>query len=117
MIQENDTMKPETVAEALDTMAQVPPGMEDLTEAERLGLVVGAAYGQALAERDQARAIAVHLEQENAHLRDLLAYAVQEWPDTTWAADSHAKDTLVQAIQNAGALESPETPETSRSAQ
>lgn len=115
LAQEVPTVKPETMAEALDTMAQVPPGMEDLTEAERLGLVVGAAYGNALAERDKARAIAVHLEQENAHLVALLEYAVREWPVTSWAGDSHAQDYLVQAIERVKAVGSPETPDTSRS--
>lgn len=84
-----------------------------LNEAERLGLVVGAAYGTALAERDQARALAVRLEQDLGYALEALEKAAAAWPETSWASDSQNKDRLVQAIQNLKALESPETPESS----
>ena len=75
--------------------------------------MVGAAYGTALAERDQARAMAARLEQDLAYALEALEKAAAVWPETSWAADSQNKDRLVQAIQNLKALESPETPESS----
>lgn len=94
-------------------MTQQPLTQDDvdnLNDAERMGLMVAAAYGTALAERDQAR--------------DLLADAlvlvddlIREWPETTWAADNYRVETmkdrrknLVQAIQDAQAVDSEATP-------
>lgn len=96
---------------ALQDAAQSLPDLEGLNEAERLGLIVGATLGNALYERDQARRIAVTLEQENAALRKVLDETLAAWPTTTWAQDAALKDRAVQAYQSIGALESPETPD------
>lgn len=88
--------------------------LDSLNEAERLGLVVGAAYGQALAERDEARAQAVDLGQRLEKAMTLLRYAVAEWPETTWASDSFRKDHLIQgtkALEDVDSEESPTTEE------
>lgn len=85
---------------------------DDLGPAERLGLAVGAAYGAALADRDQARDMAVALEGQLAEAIRLLDLAVHHWPETTWAADSKALEDLVQGIENLKAVESPENPQT-----
>lgn len=84
--------------------------VDALTEPERLGLMVAAAYGTALAERDQARDL---LADALVLVDDLLA----AWPESTWAADSFRKASLedrranlVQAIEAAQAVDSDETP-------
>lgn len=89
----------------------LPPELAHLNEAERLGLVVGAAYGQALAERDQARNIAATLEQQLAKALETIRYALKNWPETTWATDSLVQENVKAWLE---ALESPETPETSK---
>ena len=83
---------------------------EALTEPERLGILVAGAYGAALAERDQARNL---LADAIVLVDDLL----EAFPETTWAADSFRKSaledrraSLVQAIQDAQAVDSDETP-------
>lgn len=87
----------------------LPPG---LSEAERLGLIVGAAYGGALADRDKARDLCVRLEQEAAeaarHIRALCEVVRRS---STWAHDTAVADSAERFLN---ALESPETPETPR---
>jgi hypothetical protein len=72
----------------------------ELTQAEQLGLLVGAAYGQALAERDQA----VRL------LRDLLAGS----PVGSFAHVNIVREEAeawLEEYDKAQAVGSPETPE------
>lgn len=77
----------------------IPPSLaqddlEHLNEAERLGLIVGAAYGQALAERDVARAQAAHLGARLNDARDLLRKARPLLEDSTWATDSSVAGSI-----------------------
>ena len=88
--------------------AEVMETLEGLNEPERLGIVVAQAYGNALYERDQARAIAVALEQDLAKALRALRYAVEKWPETTWAQDTLVQENLKHVLD---ALESPETPD------
>jgi hypothetical protein len=97
----------EQAAEVLGTT------LEGLTEPERLGVVVAQAYGNALYERDQARDMAMALEQENAALRKVLDETLAAWPTTTWAQDAALKERAEQAYAAIGAVGSPETPDTS----
>lgn len=66
--------------------------LEDLTEAERLGLIVGAAYGRALADRDMARA---ELQECLGHLEAL----VKAMPVGSFAHTNVARDAAVEFIQ------------------
>lgn len=83
---------------------------EEFTEAEQLGLLVGAAYGAALHERDEARAEVVRLGQALERALDIMANAVKAWPETTWAQDSAALERLVQGIESLTPVDSPTTP-------
>lgn len=82
-------------------MRHEPTAEDDLNPAEQLGVLVGAAYGTALAERDVARRIAVALEQDlaqaEAHLAQLVAIVVNA--GTTWAHDAAALEAA-QAFLN-----------------
>lgn len=74
--------------------------VEGLTAPEQLGMVVAAAYGTALAERDQAVA-------ELRHLLDV-------FPQTGWAAEMVAYDKArawLEEYDQCQAVGSPETPE------
>lgn len=92
--------------------------MDHLTEAERLALIVGAAYGNALAERDQARA---QVEELHAELKSL-AHATSEVlghvpglgpGEQTWAQDADLVEALRERLEDAyKALESVQAPET-----
>lgn len=80
--------------------------LEGMNEAERLALVVGAAYGRALSERDQARA---DLADALRHLRTL----VDEFPATSWAHANVAVEEareFIQAIQAPAPVDSSQTP-------
>lgn len=66
----------------------------DFSDAERLGLAVVATLTEAQREAEQARAIAVRLEQELAEAVAICRDALGAWPETTWAADSMRKATL-----------------------
>lgn len=83
--------------------------VDDLTEAERLGLIVAAAYGTALAERDAARTIAVTLEQELAETRRHLSavIAVLWTRGTTWAGDTRVLTEATEFLN--AAVDSPLT--------
>lgn len=75
----------------LDQAAEPEP---DFSDAERLGLAVVATLTEAQREAEQARAIAVRLEQELAEAVAICRDALGAWPETTWAADSMRKATL-----------------------
>lgn len=62
---------------------------QSFTEAEELGLVVMGTLNRVTAERDAARDIAVYLEQDLAAAVAHLKKLVEEWPETSWALDSH----------------------------
>ena len=68
--------------------------LEHLGDAERLGLIVGAAYGRALAERDEARAQVAHLGARLNDARDLLRTARPLLEDSTWATDSSVASSI-----------------------
>jgi hypothetical protein len=51
----------------------LPDGEDDLTDSEALGLAVAIEHGQAIQARDDAREIAVRLEQDAAEARRHLA--------------------------------------------
>lgn len=84
----------------VDAPTDTPPNpYEGLNEAERLGLLVGATYGEALAERDQAI----------QHLRTLVA----AMPATSWAATNAAEEAArawLSEYDDAKDVRSPETP-------
>lgn len=89
--------------------------LDDMTEAERLALVVGAAYGNALAERDQARAQVESL----AFALTTLAHATSTvlgldfMGQVTFAHDALAVEAQREALESAyQALESVQAPET-----
>lgn len=81
-----------------DAQPEEPPVF---TEAEELGLVVAGTLNRLTVERDRARAVAVRLEQDLDHIRELLESALAGWPETTWAADSHRKAILEDALTTA----------------
>lgn len=66
--------------------------LDDLTEAERLGLIVGAAYGRALADRDMARA-------ELQEALDHLEAVIKAMPAGSFAHTNAARDAAVEFIQ------------------
>lgn len=80
------------------------------TEAERLGLLVGAAYGEALAERDDARALAETIGARYAealtHLEAVLATSPAV---ATFAGDddtlTSAREFLARAVESSGTPE------------
>lgn len=87
--------------------------LDEMNEAERLALIVGAAYGKALAERDKARAIAVRLEQELAQVC-AAAHAVlglDVLDVLTWAHDEAKVDHLRTTLQAVESVQAPETQE------
>lgn len=105
---------------ATEVAVTVPTGLtegdlEGMGDAERLGLIVGASYGAALADRDQARSQVAILGDALTTL-DLAARAVlalDSVKSLTWAQDERTVDTLRQAVEDAGkALESVQAPET-----
>jgi hypothetical protein len=80
--------------------------LNGLNEAERLALMVGAAYGRALADRDQARD---HLEKAVETLEAL----AEAFPETSWAHSNAALDTareFIQAYRAAEPVDSGQTP-------
>lgn len=71
---------------------------EEFTEAQSLGLVVASAMTQAHRERDQARELAVRLEQDLARALEALDATVAAWPETSWAQDSLAKEKAQEVL-------------------
>lgn len=63
-----------------------------LTEAESMGVIVAAAMAAALNERDQARELAVRLEQELAESERHLKAMVEIVGTSTWAADTRTRE-------------------------
>lgn len=74
--------------------------VDGMNEAERLALVVGAAYGNALAERDQSRA-------RVAEGRALLEKALGFLGTSSWAAETHLAESIQAYVTG---LDSDETP-------
>lgn len=68
--------------------------LDGMNEAERLALVVGAAYGKALAERDQARDVGYRLAGNLGHAQGLLGKVVPILRDSSWATDSALADSI-----------------------
>lgn len=86
------------VSATVDT-ALTREDLEGLNEAERLALVVGAAYGKALADRDAARA--------------MLEAVVGEFPDTSFAHANVAVEKareFIQAYRTPEPVDSEQTP-------
>lgn len=95
-IQENQ-MTETDAARLTEVSATVDAGLsqadlDGMNEAERLALVVGAAYGNALAERDQARA---QVAEALGHLEAVLAAS----PSTSFAHTNAAADAAQEFIQ------------------
>lgn len=87
-----------------------------LTEGERLGLLVGHAYGTALAERDEASAQAARWRDlheaaldDLVQARRLLEQAHKHLGDTSWAADEQLADSI-QAFLGGTPVDSDQTP-------
>lgn len=107
-IQENRTMSPEQITEVSATVdaGLSQDDLDQMTEAERLALVVGAAYGRALAQRDEARA---QVQEALGHLEAILATQ----PATSFAHTNAAADQareFVQRIRTPQAVDSDQTP-------
>lgn len=68
--------------------------LDAMSEAERLALVVGAAYGKALAERDEARAQVAHLRARLDEARTHLENTLGPLQNSTWANDSHLAGSI-----------------------
>jgi hypothetical protein len=62
--------------------------LDGMNEAERLALVVGSAYGRALAERDEARDAVDRLSTALAGAVVLLGKVQPVLEDSSWATDS-----------------------------
>ena len=80
--------------------------LADLTEAERLGLIVGAAYGRALADRDMARA---ELQEALGHLEAVL----HSLPAGSFALTNVAQEAaqeFIQRIKKPAPVDSTQTP-------
>lgn len=89
-------------------MTEMAP--ENLTPAEELGLLVGAAYGTALAERDTARAVA---EATAAHLTDLAdaaraVLALDALQSLTWAHDEDTVQRLRTTLETVDSYQTDE---------
>lgn len=84
--------------------------LDGMGEAERLALIVGSAYGQALAERDQARGQRDALVDDLVQARRLLEKVQPILEDSTWATD-HALATSIQAfLDGSEPVDSDQTP-------
>lgn len=98
-------MHADQIKEVSDTVDQAitQEDLDALGEAERLALVVGAAYGRALHERDEARAMVERLGDAIVDLdvaaRDVLTLDALENP--TWAQDERLADNLRAALEAA----------------
>jgi hypothetical protein len=106
--QTDDMASPKIIHEVSATVdaALTREDLEGLNEAERLALVVGAAYGKALADRDAARALA-----EDAV--GVLEALVAEFPDTSFAHANVAVDkarAFIQAYRTPEPVDSEQTP-------
>lgn len=110
-IQEND-MNADRITEVSATVdaGLSQEDLDGMNEAERLALIVGAAYGKALAERDEARAQVAALAQDLADLGSAAqaVLALDVLAQVTWAHDEQAVQTLRQAV---GSVQAPETQE------
>lgn len=84
----------------------------DLTDAERLGLLVAGAIASAEHQRDQARALAVDLEQDAAEARQHLAAMVEILGKvgTTWASQSRDLERATEFLA-ASVVDSNHSPE------
>lgn len=83
--------------------------LDGMGEAERLALVVGAAYGKALADRDQAQEQFQITLTDLVHARRLLEKVVPILRDSTWATDSALADSI-QVFLDGQTVGSDETP-------
>lgn len=110
-IQENQ-MNPQQITEVSATVdtGLSQDDLDGMTEAERLALVVGAAYGKALADRDQARTQWAVLADRLTVAKDLLGKVVPILNDSTWASDSALASSIQAFLDQAGALDSETTP-------
>lgn len=108
-VQENRMMNTEQITEVSTTVdtGLSQDDLDGMTEAERLALVVGAAYGKALSERDQARAQFEVTLDDLVKARRLLEKVVPILEDSTWATDS-ALAGSIQAFLDG--LDSEQTP-------
>lgn len=88
-----------------------PEEADNLTEGERLGIIVGMAYGNAVAERDIARdlhaAAVKELEELREAARDVLALDLVKNP--TFAHDEDALVRLEALCHPAHVVDSPHT--------
>ena len=88
--------------------------LDGMNEAERLALIVGSAYGAALADRDLARTEAADLRHRLgvllARADNVLALDVLK--DLTWAGDERAVTRLRECVQENMALPAVDSDET-----
>lgn len=75
------------------------------TEAEAVGLAVAGAVAGLQRERDQAREMAMALEQDLHRALSTIRVLTDNWPESTWAADSLVE---AQARETLAALEDPD---------
>lgn len=110
-IQEND-MNAEQITEVSATVdaGLTQADLDGMNEAERLALVVGAAYGKALAERDEARDVAAYAIARLATARDLLNKVVPILDDSTWATDSALAGSIQAFLDTLQDVDSPQAP-------
>lgn len=83
--------------------------LDGMGEAERLALVVGAAYGKALADRDLAQGFVDTLGAALAEATEFLWKVLPILRDSTWATDSALADSI-QVFLDGQAVGSDETP-------
>lgn len=81
--------------------------LDDMTEAERLGLVVAAAYGNALAERDLAHQEVVRLRERLAEAERLLEQAAAPLDASTWATDGQIASSIQAFLQAVDSTQAP----------
>lgn len=105
----NDPTPPETVTALAALVETVAPHATN--QAEALGLLVGRAYGLALADADMAAAVAAEADRIATEAVSHLAAVIDLVPDPpTWA---HHQDTVdaARAFLEANAVQSSHSPE------
>lgn len=84
--------------------------LDGMSEAERLALVVGAAYGKALSERDQARDLTYRLSGNLGQAQGLLEKVLPILEDSSWATDSALADSIQAFLDGLKDVDSDKTP-------
>lgn len=81
--------------------------LDGMSEAERLALVVGSAYGAALHERDEARAQVMTLGGLLDRAVSLLRQAKPRLEDSTWASDSSVAGSIQAFLEDVDSGQTP----------